>query len=85
MNNVETLHRVMDMAVKDMAQDSSMVPHLPVKPVDLVVVVVVAGASRVAGVVQVSHNGAAAMASSHGVALVTALAVARGGKLCLCL
>lgn len=65
------------MAAKDMAQDS-MVPHLPVQPVHLVVVV--AGASRVAGVVQVSSSGAATTASSHGVALVTALAVARGGK-----
>lgn len=70
------------MAVKDMAQDSSMVPHLPVKPVHRVVVVV-AGASRVAGVVQVNSSGAATMANSHGVALVTVLAVGRGGKLFL--
>lgn len=84
MSNAEILYRAMDMAVKDMAQDSSMVPHLPTRPIHLVVIV--AGVSQVAGVVQISNSGAAAMASSHGVAaLVTALAVARGGKLCLCL
>lgn len=85
MNNIDILYRAMGMAVKDMAQDNSMVPHLPVRPVHLVVVVVVVGANRVAGVDQVRRSGAATMASSHGVDLVTVPAVARGGKLmCTC-
>lgn len=75
----------MGMAVKDMAQDNNMVPPLPVRQVHLVVVVVVVGANRVAGVDPVSSNGAATMASSHGVDLVTVLAVARGGKFDVCL
>lgn len=69
------------MAVKGMDQGSSMVPHLPVRPVPPVA----AGASRVAGVDQDNSSGVAATASNHGVDLGTAPAVARGGRLCHCL
>lgn len=77
------LHRGMDMAARDMDQGSSMVPHLPIRPIPTVAAT---GASRVAGVDQDSSSGGvAATASNHGVDLGTAPAVAKGGRLCCCL
>lgn len=70
--------QVMGMAIKDMDQGSSMVPHQPVRTV----LPITAGASRVAGVDLDSSSGVATTVSNHGVDLDTVPAVARGGRLC---
>ncbi|XP_063864314.1 uncharacterized protein LOC135102738 [Scylla paramamosain] len=68
----------MGMAIKDMDQGNSMVPHQPVRTI----LPIAAGVSRVAGVDLDSSSGVAIIVSNHGVDLDTVPAVARGGRLC---